>query len=201
MSGVSPPPPPPPPLPTPLPTPHPVSPPIDSSSTTTTDQVSPPNDNDTTTTTNNLNNDCYTNNKYHPTSIHEKKCTNNHIYPQLWTATNENIQKYFFNKVEECCNAFYNGQCDVIEDICIDTDGVTTDYYDGSSGSGSGGNKYYPDLNSGTCLNDGNESDYQVNLFDTLEECVSYNFPLCVCVFLLFCRCFVLLSSRGVANV
>ena len=182
MSGVSS--PPPPPLSTPLPTPPPVSPPIDSSSsTTTTDQVSPQND-DTTTTNNNLNNDCYTNNnKYHPTSIHEKKCTNNHIYPQLWTATNENIQKYFFTKVEECCIAFYNGECDVIEDICI-TDGGNTDYYDGSSGSG--GNKYYPDLNSGTCLNDGNESDYQVNLFDTLEECVSYNFPLCVCIYLLF---------------
>ena len=78
--------------------------------------------------------------------------------------------------MEECCIEFYNGVCDVIEDICIDTDGSSTDYYD----SGSGGNKYYPDLNSGTCLNDGNESDYQVNLFDTLEECVSYS-----CVFLL----------------
>ena len=83
--------------------------------------------------------------------------------------------------MEECCIEFYNGVCDVIEDICIDTD--TTDYYDSSSG-GSGGNKYYPDLNSGTCLNDGNESDYQVNLFDTLEECVS-QFPLCASLVLL----------------
>ena len=73
--------------------------------------------------------------------------------------------------MEECCIEFYNGVCDVIEDICIDTDGTSTgDYYDSGSGNG---NKYYPDLNSGTCLNDGNESDYQVNLFDTLEECVS----------------------------
>ena len=35
---------------------------------------------------------------------------------------------------------------------------------------------YYPDLTSGTCLADGKQSEYQTNLFDTLDECVSYSF-------------------------
>ena len=34
-------------------------------------------------------------------------------------------------------------------------------------------NKYYPDLESGTCLNDGKEGEYQPNLYDTLQDCVS----------------------------
>ena len=37
----------------------------------------------------------------------------------------------------------------------------------------SSSNKYYPDLESGTCVNDGKEGDFQPNLFDTLDECVS----------------------------
>lgn len=32
---------------------------------------------------------------------------------------------------------------------------------------------YYPDLDSGTCLNDGNQGELQPNLFVTLDECVS----------------------------
>ena len=34
-------------------------------------------------------------------------------------------------------------------------------------------NKYYPDLEEETCLNDGNEGEYQPNLYNTLDECVS----------------------------
>lgn len=34
-------------------------------------------------------------------------------------------------------------------------------------------NKYYPDLEQKTCLNDGNEGEHQPNLYDTLDECVS----------------------------
>ena len=33
--------------------------------------------------------------------------------------------------------------------------------------------KYYPDLERKTCIADGEEGDYQPNLYDTLEECVS----------------------------
>ena len=159
--------------PTPLPTTHsPVSPPIDSSTTTVDQVVSSPND------TNNNNNldDCYTNNKYHPTSLHEKKCTNNNIYPQLWTASITNIQRYFFKTVDECCTVFYNGECEIIEDVCVDS-AAATNYYHNDNGGGSGSsssNKYYPDLISGTCYNDGKESEHQIHLFDTLEECVSF---------------------------
>ena len=32
---------------------------------------------------------------------------------------------------------------------------------------------YYPDLNRGTCLSDGKHSEYQTNLFPTLDACVS----------------------------
>ena len=33
--------------------------------------------------------------------------------------------------------------------------------------------KYYPDLEKRTCVADGEEGEYQPNLYDTLEECVS----------------------------
>ncbi len=33
---------------------------------------------------------------------------------------------------------------------------------------------YYVDLNSGTCLHDGKQSEFTVQLYDTLDDCVSY---------------------------
>ena len=41
-------------------------------------------------------------------------------------------------------------------------------------------NPYYPDLDSKTCLSDGKHSEWQVHLYDSLNECVSYCHPTCV---------------------
>ena len=33
---------------------------------------------------------------------------------------------------------------------------------------------YYPDITSGKCYNDGRQSEFQVHLYDTLSDCVSF---------------------------
>ena len=51
---------------------------------------------------------------------------------------------------------------------------------------------YYPDITSGKCYNDGQQSEFQVHLYDTLSDCVSfyyYSFPFFLFVLIVFLSC------------
>ena len=54
--------------------------------------------------------------------------------------------------------------------------GGTTNNNDDTGGGGIGGvyHPYYPDITSGKCFNDGRQSEFQVLLYDTLSDCVSF---------------------------
>ena len=82
----------------------------------------------------------------------------------------------FYNTSTQCCNDMlypYNtfGESIVISlgapMECTVVDACSSYSYNSMQ------NKYYPDLESGTCLNDGKEGEYQPNLYDTREDCVS----------------------------
>ena len=50
--------------------------------------------------------------KYHPTSVLERKCSNDDIFPSLWRS---NPDRYFFILGDDCCAAFYSGgPCEVV---------------------------------------------------------------------------------------
>ena len=137
----------------------------------------------TTSTTTTIQNLCQSTKKYHPTTKQLHTCTNNNNFPKLWTASSDLIAQYFFDSFEECCAAFYSlssagggsegtgseGEC-IIEDVCLDTP--------------TGYPLYYLDLDVGICIqqsdDNGGYGKGMINLFNTLEECVS-----CCCY--LFC--------------
>jgi len=143
----------------------------------------------TTTTTTTIQNPCQSTKKYHPTTKQLHTCTNNNNYPKLWTASSDLIAEYFFDSPVECCAAFYSTgsessagggsegtgseEC-IVEDVCLDTP--------------TGYPLYYLDLDAGICIqqSDDNSGGYgkgMINLFNTLEECVSL-------LFYLFCVAF-----------
>jgi len=131
----------------------------------------------TTTTTQNL---CQSTKKYHPTTKQLHTCTNNNNnFPKLWTASSELVAEYFFDSSVECCAAFYStgGESSVgevkeciIEDVCLDTP--------------TGYPLYYLDLDFGICIqqsdDNGGFGEGMINLFNTLEECVSISVLFCV---------------------
>jgi hypothetical protein len=51
-------------------------------------------------------------NKYHPVSAVDRTCTNSDHYPPLWNSMGET---FFFKTGEECCDAFYDGDCEIVE--------------------------------------------------------------------------------------
>ena len=55
--------------------------------------------------------------RYHPTSLTERICTNSNIYPSLWNEPGM-TSKYFFTSPFDCCDMFYDGMCDEIVDVC-----------------------------------------------------------------------------------
>jgi len=58
--------------------------------------------------------------KYHPTSVTERKCTNDDVYPSIWDRP-DMTRVYFFTSSAECCAFFYNdGHCTVVN-ICSAT--------------------------------------------------------------------------------
>ena len=86
------------------------------------------------------------------------------------------MAEYFFDSPVECCAAFYSpplgagtvsdgvggeGKECIVEDVCLDTP--------------TGYPLYYLDLDFGICIqqSDGSEGEGMINLFNTLEECVS----------------------------
>ena len=153
-----------------------------STSTSTLTTTSSTSSTTTTTSTTTTKNSCQSTKKYHPTSIQLHTCTNNNNYPKLWTASDDLINEYFFDSFEECCAVFYppplgagtvsdgvkgEGKECIIEDVCLDTP--------------TGYPLYYLDLDFGICIqqSDDSEGEGMINLFNTLEECVS----CCCCLF------------------
>ena len=55
--------------------------------------------------------------RYHPTSLTERICTNSNIYPSLWNEPGM-TSKYFFTSPFDCCDVFYDGVCDDVVDVC-----------------------------------------------------------------------------------
>lgn len=52
---------------------------------------------------------------WHPTSLEERRCTNDDIYPPLWDTLGN---QFLRDSAEDCCGAFYfDGDC-VIDNIC-----------------------------------------------------------------------------------
>ena len=104
------------------------------------------------------------------------RCSNNQDYPPEWL---EDQGRYFFDSPTECCLGVFNYEnCDT-EDICA---GATTapptlkptdEILQMLSKDVPSLHPYYPDLIRGTCLSDGKHSEYQINLFPTLDACVS----------------------------
>ena len=53
--------------------------------------------------------------KWHPTSLHERKCSNDGVYPPLWDNLGD---KFLRSSAMDCCETFYaGGDCNV-ENIC-----------------------------------------------------------------------------------
>lgn len=91
----------------------------------------------------------------------------------------------FFITSTECCNEMLHiyhtrGKeyalelgapihCSVVNSCDISSSDATTRDY-----------KYYPDITSGKCYNDGKESEFQLHLYDTLSDCVSIPFLVLV---------------------
>ena len=90
------------------------------------------------------------------------------------------MAEYFFDSPVECCAAFYSsggepssvvepgegsdgteseGKECIIEDVCLDTP--------------TGYPLYYLDLDDGKCIQQLDDGEGMINLFNTLEECVS----------------------------
>jgi len=152
----------------------------------------------TTSTTTTTQNPCQSTKKYHPTTKQLHTCTNNNNYPKLWTASIDLIAEYFFDSFEECCAAFYSpssagqgseGEC-IVEDVCLDTP--------------TGYPLYYLDLDFGICIqqsdDNGGFGEGMINLFNTLEECVSLLFVL-FCVSTLYIIGMTLRTNSLSSNV
>jgi len=74
----------------------------------------------------NNNNDNCRGNKYHPTSVLIRKCSNNEMFPALWNQPSMR-ETYLFTTADECCAAFYNdGSCEV-DNICSSSTTTTSD--------------------------------------------------------------------------
>ena len=78
-----------------------------------------------------------------------------------------------------------NNGDDGVEGATNNNNGATTTTNNNDTGGGVY-HPYYPDITSGKCYNDGRQSEFQVHLYDTLSDCVSFYsiilFVVCVCV-------------------
>ena len=117
-------------------------------------------------------------NKWHPISSTNRKCTNGiNDYPSTWNSPPLS-DKFLLNSAEECCQSFYDGDCEII-DMCSSQAPATTSPED--SNTRCNGRKYHPISSTNRkCTNDDNypplwnapSISYKF-LFTSAEECCS----------------------------